>query len=174
MLATSSVATVLIDIGSLKSDVSACKISFNTTGATCATFGADGDLFIGNSSGVISRFDRKGTHIGTVYSGSEPVVALAVKDNRTLVVAFTNSVHIVNTTNSKITGAPISVSNTWCAIMLRAAATILSDRPLVQSSPFVLPVNRFPSRQKPVSTFTTCLTIRLCRLIFVPSPQHWV
>jgi hypothetical protein len=174
MLAASSAAAALIDIGSLKSDVSACKTSFNTTGATCATFGADGDLFIGSSSGVISRFDRKGTPVGIVYSGSEPVVALAVKDTRTLVVAFANSVHIVNTTNSKITVAPISVSNTWCAIMLRPAATILSNRPLVPSSPFAFPANRFPSRQKVVFAFIICLTIRLSRLISVPSPQHWV
>ena len=173
VLAASSVAAALIDIGSLKSDVSACKTSFNTTGATCATFSADGDLFIGSSSGVVSRLDRKGTPVGTVYSGSEPVVALAVKDTRTLVVAFANSVHIVNTTNSKITGAPISVSNIWCAIMLRPAATI-SNRPLVSSSPFAFPANRFPSRQKAVFAFITCLTIRLSRLIFVPSPQHWV
>lgn len=110
ILAASATSAALIDVGILKSDVSACKTAFNPIGATCATVGADGDLFIGSSSGSVDKYDHKGTFIGTVYSGSEPAVALAMKDARTLVVAFSSSVYIVNTTNSTTVGTPLSVS----------------------------------------------------------------
>lgn len=133
VFAASSASAIVFDIGLLKSDVSAPKTCLTRPGTTCATWSTEGDVFIGSSNGTVDRLDCKGTTIGTVFAESGSVVALAMKDKRSLIIALSQSVHLIDVTEPAGNGSLlVSVSTIIFALSLRLIITFYIDKQCYQ------------------------------------------